>query len=191
MDLKLDGIRIAASDQNSFTLVHPSGKTLFKRLAQDPQTGKNFYQELNQIKFFCEDQDEMDTLIEIFPRNGSRNENTPIKRIASISNVDRNPSQEIEIIKRAVESYIQIISKKVKDQIPKTITSSLIKEVEFFIKNDLTEGLLNALHCQGDVLMEQAPEETTRRQKVLQTNVAVKEALKIIAEVDESTMSRS
>lgn len=184
MDLNLDGIKIAGREKNSFTLFHPSGKTLFKQRVQD-QNGTNFCQELNQVKFCCESQEEVDTWIEMFSRIGIRSESTAMKKVTSVSNMD----QEVETIKRATESYVGIISRKVKDQIPKTITSSLIKEIEIFIKNDLTERLLYALHTQGETLMEPGSEETARRREVLRTHNSVKKALKIIGEVDQSTTS--
>lgn len=70
---------------------------------------------------------------------------------------------QVETIRNLVDSYIKIVTKKIKDQVPKMITCFLINEVKKFIHGDLLRSLL----MDGEQLMEESPEEARRRQEML------------------------
>ena len=122
-------------------------------------------------------------------------ETTDEEEIMAFINLDENIHQDdklllakrVRIMKNAVETYFAIVLKKVKDQVPKTITNLLINRIRTFINEDLTEELVRAC-ISGEALMEQRADEVERRKKVEHSYESVKEALKIIGEVDVSTM---
>jgi len=128
----------------------------------------------------------------MFSRAGVHEESIATEELDSVwtelgslqHNFDPLLERRVETIRNVVESYIAIVTKKFRDQIPKTITALVINRIRAFINGEL----LRALIIEGETVMKQSPEETERREKLFRTYNSVKEALKIIGEVNDETM---
>lgn len=91
--------------------------------------------------------------------------------------------RQVETIRNLVDSYVRIETKKIKDHIPKIVTCMYINRLREFIKTDLLRCLIH----EGDRLMEESAEEVRRREDLLRTYEALREALQIINEVNMTT----
>ena len=82
---------------------------------------------------------------------------------------------------------MRIVSKNIRDLVPKTIMWSMINESKDFIQSEL----IPAMYSAGDqnTLMEESLEEATRREEMLRMYTACKEALKIIGDVSVQTVA--
>lgn len=98
-------------------------------------------------------------------------------------NIDPILERQVETIRNLVDSYVKIVTKKIKDQIPKIVTCFLINKTREYINGDLLRTLLS----EGEMLMEESQQEAQRREDLLRTYHALKEALNIIGEVNMST----
>ena len=98
-------------------------------------------------------------------------------------NMDPILERQVETIRNLVDSYVKIVTKKIKDQIPKIVTCFLINRTREYINGDLLRTLLS----EGEMLMEESQQEAQRREDLLRTYHSLKEALNIIGEVNMST----
>jgi dynamin 1/3 len=101
--------------------------------------------------------------------------------------IDPQLERQVETIRNLVESYMRIVSKNIRDLVPKTIMFTMINESKDFIQSEL----IPALYSAGDqnTLMEESVEEATRREEMLRMYNACKEALKIIGDVSVQTVA--
>lgn len=148
---------------------------------------RNVFKEMKQIEFMCETQDDVDSWKAMFLRAGVPPEKTPLENAQDDGSfgqtLDPLLERQVETIRNLVDSYIKIITKKIKDQIPKIVTCFLINRIKEFINIDLLRHLLH----DGEMLMEESPAEESRRQDILRTYNAIREALEIIGEVNMKT----
>ena len=143
---------------------------------------------MKQVEFSCENQEDVDTWKAMFLRAGVYPESVgleanPLDDGSFGHNLDPILERQVETIRNLVDSYIKIVTKKIKDQIPKIVTCFLINRTREFINGELLRCLLS----EGEMLMEESPEEARRREDLLRTYNSVKEALNIIGEVNMST----
>lgn len=101
--------------------------------------------------------------------------------------MDPQLERQVETIRNLVESYMRIVSKNVRDLVPKTIMYMMINEGKEFIKAEL----IASMYATGDqnALMEESVEEASRREEMLRMYNACKEALKIIGDVTVQTVT--
>lgn len=136
----------------------------------------------------AENQDDVDTWKAMFLRAGVYPESVgldtnPLDDGTFGQNMDPILERQVETIRNLVDSYVRIVTKKIKDQIPKIVTCFLINKTREFINGDLLRTLLSG----GEMLMEESQQEAQRREDLLRTYNALKEALNIIGEVNMST----
>ncbi|OWA51581.1 Dynamin-1 [Hypsibius exemplaris] len=181
--LPLEGLRIRDSESGFL-----SRKLTFALFSPD---GRNVFKDLKQLELSCENQDEVDNWKASFLRAGVYPEKTsaPAKEeeAAEEEIMDPQLERQVETIRNLVESYMRIVSKNVRDLVPKTIMYSMINESKEFIQTELIPSLYSA----GDqnTLMEESLEESTRREEMLRMYNACKEALKIIGDVSVQTVA--
>lgn len=101
--------------------------------------------------------------------------------------MDPQLERQVETIRNLVDSYMTIVYKGIRDLMPKTIMHLVISNVKEFIHSEL----LALLYSSGDhvSLMDESPEQALRRDEVLRTHAALKEALNIITDISTSTIS--
>ena len=141
-----------------------------------------------QIDFMGETQDDVDTWKAMFLRAGVYPESVgldvnPLDDGTFGQNMDPILERQVETIRNLVDSYVKIVTKKIKDQIPKIVTCFLINKTREFINGDLLRTLLS----EGEMLMEESQMEAQRREDLLRTYNSLKEALNIIGEVNMTT----
>uniref|UniRef100_A0A671RVE7 Dynamin GTPase n=1 Tax=Sinocyclocheilus anshuiensis TaxID=1608454 RepID=A0A671RVE7_9TELE len=101
--------------------------------------------------------------------------------------MDPQLERKVETIRNLVDSYMAIVNKCIRDLMPKSIMHLMINNVKEFINAELLAQLYSA----GDqnALMDESQEQVQRREEVLRTHHALKEALAIIGDISTTTIS--
>ncbi|XP_076314963.1 dynamin-1-like isoform X1 [Tachypleus tridentatus] len=153
---------------------------------------RNVYKDYRQLELSCESQEEVDSWKASFLRAGVYPDRSSLREMNGESESEGNSQsmdpqleRQVETIRNLVESYMKIITKNIRDLVPKSIMHMLINNTKDFINTDL----LSYLYSSGDQtsLMEESAEESRRREDMLRIYHACKEALKIIGDVSMVT----
>ena len=75
--------------------------------------------------------------------------------------------------------------KTLKDMTPKLVMALLINDTKTFIAEELLASLY--AECDMQALTEESPQESERREELLKMYASLKEALKIIGDINVST----
>lgn len=155
---------------------------------------RNVYKDFRQIELSCENADDVESWkaalqrAGVFPENHVEKPEAPTFEASDpFSNMDKDVEQKVEVIRNLVDSYMKIISKWASSQIPKTIVHFMINGVKEFLKNDVLVKLYEAERSMN--IMEEAPEETERRTVLVRTYNSLKEALKLISDINMKTQT--
>ncbi|XP_030626948.1 dynamin 3a [Chanos chanos] len=154
---------------------------------------RNVYKDYRHLELACDTQEEVDSWKASLLRAGVYPEKTTTdgEGTSQSDNFSMDPQLErqVETIRNLVDSYMSIVYKSVRDLMPKTIMHLLINEVKEFIHSEL----LAQLYSTGDqmALMDESPEQAQRREEVLRTHAALKQALAIISDISTTTTSTS
>lgn len=190
--LPIDGLKIRdveagfMSRRNTFSLFYADNK--------------NIYKDFKNLELSCETQEEVDSWKASFLRAGvyldksqnqaqtnsnSENEFDMGSNTNQMTSLDPVLERQVETIRNLVDSYMKIVTKTFRDLVPKLIMHLMINSTKSFIMGDL----LAHLYASGDqsTMMDESPEEERRRQDILNTYHACKEALKIIGDVNMQT----
>eukprot|EP00063_Salmo_salar_P074567 XP_014049402.1 PREDICTED: dynamin-2-like isoform X9 [Salmo salar] len=152
---------------------------------------RNVYKDLRQIELACDTQEDVDSWKASFLRAGVYPEkdqvDTEDTAPSETFSMDPQLERQVETIRNLVDSYMNIVYKAIRDLMPKTIMHLMINNVKLYIGSDLLVQLYSlAEKC---VLMDESPEQEQRREEVLRTHSALKEALAIIGDISTSTSS--
>lgn len=181
--LPLDGIKLRdlesgfMSRQHKFALFYPDGK--------------NIYKDYKQLELGCNNLDEVDAWKASFLRAGVYPEKVKAPEDESsdaqddVSSMDPQLERQVETIRNLVDSYMRIITKTIKDLVPKAVMHLIVHQVSSFVREEL---LMNLYQVDQDSLMEESPAEAKKREDMLRMYHACKEALKIISEVNMSNL---
>ncbi|VIP00257.1 Uncharacterized protein BM_BM9362 [Brugia malayi] len=184
--LPLDGIKLRdleagfMSKQHKFALFYPDGK--------------NIYKDYKQLELSASNLDEVDAWKASFLRAGvypekekSAGDDETVTEIEETS-MDPQLERQVETIRNLVDSYMRIVTKTIRDLVPKAIMFLIVNKVNEFLRDG---DLLANLYQLGDTdsLMEESQLEAQKREEMFRMYHACKEALKIIGEVNMSTMS--
>uniref|UniRef100_A0A669FCB6 Interferon-induced GTP-binding protein Mx n=1 Tax=Oreochromis niloticus TaxID=8128 RepID=A0A669FCB6_ORENI len=149
---------------------------------------RNVYKDNRTLELACDSQDDVDSWKSSLLRAGVYPEKT-ITTTTSTDNFSMDPQLErkVETIRNLVDSYMAIVNKCIRDLMPKTIMHLMINNVKDFINAELLAQLYSA----GDqnALMDESQEQALRRDEVLRTHQALKEALAIIGDISTSTIT--
>ncbi|XP_071947301.1 dynamin-1-like isoform X2 [Antedon mediterranea] len=156
---------------------------------------RNVYKDYKQLELSCESQEEVDSWKASFLRAGvypetikdDDDDTQTSAQVGDIGSMDPILERQVETIRNLVESYMKIVSKQVRDLVPKTLMFLMINDTKEFI----TSELLAHLYSSGDQngLMEESAEEAERRDEMVRMYQATKEALQIIGDVSMKTIS--
>lgn len=94
---------------------------------------------------------------------------------------------QVETIRNLVDSYILIVIKTIKDQTPKMIMCLLLNSTRTFIAEELVARLYS--ECNPSNLMEESQVEVDRKRELMRIYKALKEAVKIVADINMTTHS--
>lgn len=188
--LPIDGLKIRdveagfMSRRNTFSLFYSDNK--------------NIYKDFKNLELSCESQEEVDSWKASFLRAGVYLDKTSSTTNSSadgefdggssgnqMASLDPVLERQVETIRNLVDSYMKIVTKTFRDLVPKLVMHLMINSTKNFIFSEL----LASLYASGDqnTMMEESPEEERRRQDMLNTYHACKEALKIIGDVSMHT----
>ncbi|XP_039457862.1 dynamin-3 isoform X2 [Oreochromis aureus] len=153
---------------------------------------RNVYKDNRTLELACDSQDDVDSWKSSLLRAGVYPEKTitvESETTTSADNFSMDPQLErkVETIRNLVDSYMAIVNKCIRDLMPKTIMHLMINNVKDFINAELLAQLYSA----GDqnALMDESQEQALRRDEVLRTHQALKEALAIIGDISTSTIT--
>uniref|UniRef100_H2SZD0 Interferon-induced GTP-binding protein Mx n=1 Tax=Takifugu rubripes TaxID=31033 RepID=H2SZD0_TAKRU len=162
---------------------------------------RNVYKDNRTLELACDSQDDVDSWKSSLLRAGVYPEKTVTvsKLICSVTcmfestttadnfSMDPQLERKVETIRNLVDSYMAIVNKCIRDLMPKTIMHLMINNVKEFINAELLAQLYSA----GDQnsLMDESQEQAQRRDEVLRTHQALKEALAIIGDISTTTVT--
>uniref|UniRef100_A0AAQ5YCN8 Dynamin n=1 Tax=Amphiprion ocellaris TaxID=80972 RepID=A0AAQ5YCN8_AMPOC len=153
---------------------------------------RNVYKDNRTLELACDSQDDVDSWKSSLLRAGVYPEKTVTvesETTTTSDNFSMDPQLErkVETIRNLVDSYMAIVNKCIRDLMPKTIMHLMINNVKDFINAELLAQLYSA----GDqnALMDESQEQAQRRDEVLRTHQALKEALAIIGDISTSTIT--
>ncbi|CAJ0607899.1 unnamed protein product [Cylicocyclus nassatus] len=182
--LPLDGIKLRdiesgfMSRQHKFALFYPDGK--------------NIYKDYKQLELGCNNLDEVDAWKASFLRAGVYPEKSKVatedenQEIVEETSMDPQLERQVETIRNLVDSYMRIVTKTIKDLVPKAVMHLIVSQVTQFMHDEL---LAHIYQCgDTDSLMEESQQEAQKREDMLRMYHACKEALRIISEVNMSTL---
>ncbi|EPB73027.1 dynamin family protein [Ancylostoma ceylanicum] len=181
--LPLDGIKLRdiesgfMSRQHKFAIFYPDGK--------------NIYKDYKQLELGCNNLDEVDAWKASFLRAGVYPEKQKApddesQEVVEETSMDPQLERQVETIRNLVDSYMRIITKTIKDLVPKAIMHLIVSQVTQFMHDEL---LAHIYQCgDTDTLMEESQVEAQKREEMLRMYHACKEALRIISEVNMSTL---
>uniref|UniRef100_A0A665V237 Interferon-induced GTP-binding protein Mx n=1 Tax=Echeneis naucrates TaxID=173247 RepID=A0A665V237_ECHNA len=151
---------------------------------------RNVYKDNRTLELACDSQDDVDSWKSSLLRAGVYPEKTTTSETTSASDnfsMDPQLERKVETIRNLVDSYMAIVNKCIRDLMPKAIMHLMINNVKDFINAELLAQLYSA----GDqnALMDESQEQAQRRDEVLRTHQALKEALAIIGDISTSTIT--
>lgn len=186
--LALDGLKLQVAEdgglikrKNTFVLVH-----------SDPR--KNVYKDHKSLDLATTSMEEMESWQASFLRAGvypvhMEEDPTPEgEEDNGIGSADPQLERQVETIRNLVDSYMSIVTKTLKDQIPKICMHVMVNAIKSFVANDL---LADLYRHNLETLMEESPAEEARRKEISEMYYAAKEALGIIGDITASTKYES
>ncbi|KAK1165047.1 hypothetical protein AOXY_G13471 [Acipenser oxyrinchus oxyrinchus] len=151
---------------------------------------RNVYKDYRYLELACDSHEEVDSWKASLLRAGVYPEKP------SVDSDDTGPlitspwtpaGRQVETIRNLVDSYMAIVNKCIRDLMPKTIMHLMISNVKEFINAELLAQLYSTED--QSVLMDESAEQAQRRDEVLRTHHALKEALAIIGDISTTTIS--
>lgn len=194
--IQLEGLRLRDGDSGiiskraSIVVFNPSGHNVHK----DHKT----------LELSCASEEEIEGWKASFLRAGVYPEKAHSDVVAdadhdgsghggSQPSIDPQLERQVETIRNLVASYMRIISKSVRDVVPKAIMHLMINDLKAYIRSqmpgNLYEMALGRASPSGQGLMEEAPDELMRRKEVLRMYEACKQALEIISQAQMHTVA--
>ncbi|XP_078685134.1 dynamin-1-like isoform X36 [Branchiostoma floridae x Branchiostoma belcheri] len=183
--LPLDGLRVRDVEQGWMSRRH-----IFALFNQE---SRNVYKDYKQLELSAETLDEVDSWKASFLRAGvypERNTDTTSEESSpqgDLGSMDPQLERQVETIRNLVDSYMGIITKTIRDLVPKTIMHMIVNDTKEFIQSEM----LAHLYSSGDQasMMEESASEAQRREEMLRMYHSLKEALKIIGDINMTTVS--
>ncbi|XP_027046075.1 dynamin-1-like [Pocillopora damicornis] len=182
--LRLDNVRLRDAEAGfmsrkaAFAIFNPDQKNLFK--------------DHKALELAGENQDVIDSWKASFLRAGvypERDTSEDKGLQGEIGTLDPQMERQVETIRNLADSYIKIVSKTVRDLVPKTVMFFIINNVKEFIGQELLAHLYSGGN-QND-LMKESEAEVVRREEMLRMFHSLKEALRIISDIDANTVTTS
>uniref|UniRef100_S4RAF3 dynamin GTPase n=1 Tax=Petromyzon marinus TaxID=7757 RepID=S4RAF3_PETMA len=186
--LPLDNLQLRDMEKGGFM----SSKHIFAIFNTEQ---RNVYKDYRQLELACEGQEEVDSWKASFLRAGVYPERRAYVKQQSESedstgdnfgnSMDPQLERQVETIRNLVDSYMGIVSKNIRDLMPKTIMHLMINNTKDFIHSELLAHLYSS--SDQTSLMEESAEQAQRRDEVLRMYHTLKDALSIIGDISMST----
>ncbi|XP_078459410.1 dynamin-1-like isoform X6 [Lampetra planeri] len=181
--LPLDNLQLRDMEKGGFM----SSKHIFAIFNTEQ---RNVYKDYRQLELACEGQEEVDSWKASFLRAGVYPERRTSESEESTgdnfgNSMDPQLERQVETIRNLVDSYMSIVSKNIRDLMPKTIMHLMINNTKDFIHSELLAHLYSS--SDQTSLMEESAEQAQRRDEVLRMYHTLKDALSIIGDISMST----
>uniref|UniRef100_A0A7N9ATV8 Interferon-induced GTP-binding protein Mx n=1 Tax=Mastacembelus armatus TaxID=205130 RepID=A0A7N9ATV8_9TELE len=157
---------------------------------------RNVYKDNRTLELACDSQDDVDSWKSSLLRAGVYPEKTITSETTTTTDnfsMDPQLERKVETIRNLVDSYMAIVNKCIRDLMPKTIMHLMINNVRkltfVFIYMEQENGFYHSSSCDQNSLMDESQEQAQRRDEVLRTHQALKEALAIIGDISTSTIT--
>ncbi|KAK3733066.1 hypothetical protein QZH41_008407 [Actinostola sp. cb2023] len=152
----------------------------------NPDT-KNVFKDHKQLELSADNQEIVDSWKASFLRIGVYPERTASddKSLGEIGTLDPQMERQVETIRNLVDSYVKIVSKTVRDLVPKTIMYMICNDIKEFISTELLAHLYSTGNQNN--MMEESEEEALHREEILRMYKSTKEALSIVTDIDGHT----
>uniref|UniRef100_A0A6Q2XUT0 dynamin GTPase n=1 Tax=Esox lucius TaxID=8010 RepID=A0A6Q2XUT0_ESOLU len=152
---------------------------------------RNVYKDYKFLELACGCQEELDSWKASLLRAGVYPEKVTVDGECGGSSdsftMDPQLERQVETIRNLVDSYMDIVYRAIRDLLPKTLMHLIINNVKEYVGSDLLVQIYSL--TEKSVLMDESPEQERRREEVLRTHSALKEALAIIGDISTSTCS--
>lgn len=155
-------------------------------------TKKNVYKNYETLDMVLASQDDVEAWQASFLRAGVFPINAEAVKDSEEdvdASVDPQLERQVETIRNLVDSYMDIVSKNLKDQVPKVCMMMMVNSIKSYIQDELLANLYREGNPES--LMEENPEEEKRRQELLHMYQTTKDALRIIGDIGMSTKSEA
>nr|XP_018670134.1 dynamin-1 isoform X16 [Ciona intestinalis] len=180
--LSLDNIRLRDLEKGFMSSKY--GFALFST------ESRNVYKDYRQLELSAETQEEVDSWKASFLRAGVYPERSTEKNDStsggSEASLDPQLERQVETIRNLVDSYMAIVSKTIRDLVPKIIMNIMIGQTKEFIATEVLAHLYSSGN--GTDLMEESHEEAERRDTMLKMYHSLKEALKVMGDINMKTV---
>lgn len=179
--LRLEDMRVRDIEAGRFSIGKKHVFALFYT------TGKNVYKDKDQLEIVAQTEEEVEnwkaSLLRagVYPsseRSGSDSQEQ--------DSIDPQLERQVETIRNLVDSYFSIVSKNVRDAVPKTIMFMMVNKVKEYISKDLL-AMIYAAGDQGE-MMEESQESAIRREEMINMYHTCNEALTLIRDVSSKTV---
>uniref|UniRef100_A0AC35TWE9 Dynamin GTPase n=1 Tax=Rhabditophanes sp. KR3021 TaxID=114890 RepID=A0AC35TWE9_9BILA len=177
--LPLDGIKLKDLESGFMNRNH--------KFALFYPDGKNIYKDYKQLELSTPNLDDVDAWKASFLRAGvyPEKESVPLDEESAENadtSMDPQLERQVETIRNLVDSYMRIITKTIRDLVPKAIMHLIVNKTSEFLRAELLAHLYQV--GSTDDLMEESALEAQKRDDMLRMYHACKEALKIISDVN-------
>uniref|UniRef100_A0A915KW65 Dynamin n=1 Tax=Romanomermis culicivorax TaxID=13658 RepID=A0A915KW65_ROMCU len=152
--------------------------------------GKNVYKDYRQLELSAPTQEEIEAWKASFLRAGvyMEKESKPEEEtVDDAISTDPQLERQVETIRNLVDSYMRIVTKTIRDLVPKAIMHSIVHHTNEFIHQELLAHLYQS--GDQDSMMEESETEAHRREEMLRMYHACKEALRIIGDINMANLS--
>ncbi|XP_028299328.1 dynamin 3a isoform X3 [Gouania willdenowi] len=143
---------------------------------------RNVYKDQKWLELACCSQEELDSWKVSLFRAGVFPDKVEVDGLGNEEFTDPLLERQVETIRHLVDSYMSIIHKTFRDQMPKTVMHVMVNSVKEFIRSEL----LSQLYPLRETLMDESPDQQQHRVEVLRKHRALKEALAVIEQVSLS-----
>lgn len=151
---------------------------------------KNLFKDHKQLELSGETQDIVDEWKASFLRAGvypQREKNENESNTSELGSLDPQMERQVETIRNLVDSYLKIVSKTVRDLVPKTCMYMIVQNTKDFIGSEILAHIYSGGDTQS--MMEESEEEAQRREEMLRLYQCTKQALDIIGDINMHTIS--
>lgn len=183
--LSLENLRLREVEKSGFFASSKPSFVLFHR------HHRNIYKDKESIELSPENQDILQQWSLAFFRAGvmpvkqgsqdEENVNDTKMGDDQVINFDPTLDKRVENIRNLVDSYMHIVMDNIKDIVPKIIMALMVNKTKDFLRTEIQTQLLVA---DSEHLMEEAPEEEERRKILLNMYQGLKEALRVLSDIN-------
>lgn len=174
--LPLDGLKLQLGER----------KTAFSLVYED--SARNVYKDNRTLDLVANSEEECETWQASFMHAGVYRIQATTPNDKSNNSNDPVFERQVETICNLVSTYMAIVSKTLRDQVPKIIVHMMINGTKDFIADDLLASVFASEQTPAE-LMAESPAEKERRETMTKMYEACQVALGVISDVSTSTKS--